>query len=522
MEDLAPPFVYDQAAFESLCAELVRAGFGPVPGTALGHWRGRVPEYFASLTDAASLELKIVDGWPAVSLRAFVPGLVADHVLTESGYICLWADDDPSQINGQTWQAFEQRLRAWVSSATNGFGSDDRSLDAWALFPSSATRTAELDIPALLGRPTDGDIHVVHGKIDPMLTLSNASEGHPLAGVVLYRKSVRLVPRSFQEYLAALTRRQRKNVMHGVARRTEVGEGEQSGGYDFVVLIWPKHDQYDALVLSFTGAGESLVALPNPTAARDTASRLRRAGPDAPVLRSKRVLIAGVGAVGGQVALTLASSGLGLLRLHDGDELQSVNLVRHVLEHYAVGHGKAAGMRAKLAGTAPWTEVEVAGFLTRNPNDLLPHIRGFDLVVDCTGFHATTLALAQACELENVPLLSVSLFRGGSVVRVHRQLEGDLPILRRSSPQYPVIPPGSGSEDVIGFLELGCTALVHNAPPASVTRAAADTALAALDILAGRETEGEMVVTVLRALDQEPYAKRGVFVYPQLSPGEDT
>ena len=507
-------FVYDQAAFEAFCAELVRAGFSPTVGSDGHHWTGAIPESLEPLTDARVMEIAITDGWPAVAAKAFVPGLIADHVLPKSGYICLWADDDPAQIHGQTWRVFLERLDRWAASARDGFELEDRALDSWVLFPGIAAVRAELDLPALLGTPRNGDIHVVHGKSKAILTLAkNARDDHPLEGVVMYRDNVRKAPRSLDEFRAALTRRQRDNLNHGLGRRDAVAHGEASGGYDFAVLAWPKYGQFEALVLSFAGAGAELTASPHSTSPSDAASRLRRAGPDASILQGKRILVAGAGAVGGQVALSLACSGVGELHLRDDDDLRSVNLARHVLDDYLVGYSKTLGLSVRIAGSAPWCRTVEGATVPLGPEQVADVIRGFDLVVDCTGMFAATLALASACELENVPLVSVSLHRGGALFRIQRQSPGDTPILQRTSPAYPAIPPGDDDETE-GFLELGCTAPVHNAPPTAVLRAAADTALLAVELLAGRDTGAEDVVTVLHPIDDAPFNTRGSFAFP--------
>lgn len=507
-------FVYDQAAFEAFCAELVRAGFSPTVGSEGCHWTGAIPESLEPLTDARVMEIAITDGWPAVAAKAFVPGLIADHVLPKSGYICLWADDDPAQIHGQTWAAFSARLDRWTARARDGFELEDRALDSWVLFPGIAAVRAELDLPALLGTPRNGDIHVVHGKWKAILTLTkNARDDHPLEGVVMYRDSVRVAPRSLDEFRAALTRRQRDNLNHGLGRRDGAAQGEASGGYDFAVLAWPKYGQLEALVLSFAGAAAELVASPHSISPSDVASRIRRAGPDASILQGKRVLVAGVGAVGGQVVLSLACSGVGELHLRDDDDLRSVNLARHVLDDYLVGYSKTVGLSVRIAGSAPWCRTVEGAALPLAPEQVAIIIRGFDLVVDCTGIFAATLALARACELENVPLVSVSLHRGGRLFRIQQQSQGNVPILQRTSPAFPAIPPGDG-EETEGFLELGCTAPVHNAPPTAVLRAAADAALLAVELLTGRDTGEQDVVTVIHPIDAAPFDTRGSFGFP--------
>lgn len=50
--------------------------------------------------------------------------------------------------------------------------------------------------------------------------------------------------------------------------------------------------------------------------------------------------------MGGQVALSLACSGIGGLHFRDDDDLRSVNLARHVLADYLVGYPKTVGIRS--------------------------------------------------------------------------------------------------------------------------------------------------------------------------------
>jgi len=514
-EKLRRPYVHDLAAFEAFCSELVRAGFSPLPDANQAQWTGPLPEVLSDLTDADAMSVTIVDGWPAVAARTAVPGLIADHVMPGTGYICLWADDDPGQLAGQTWEGLRGRLEQWAEGAKTAFGPEGGALDAWAMFEGLSPRRAEIDLPGLVGtNPRNGDVHVLHGKADVLLTLTRGpAADHPLEGVVLYRSVVRQTPRNFDALLSCLTRRQRENLMHGVGRRAAVEEGRASGGYDFAVLVWPKHGQLEALVISFSGDKDSLRAVPHIASPRDVASRLRRAGSDAAILRTRRVLLVGVGAIGGQVALTLASSGTGVLHLSDDDELRSVNLVRHVLPAHMVGYTKTSGLKVLIESASPWCEVTTLGGLSANPEEVAEIVRGFDLVVDCTGMFATTLAIAQACAVEQVPFLTVALFREGRAFRIRRQLTTDTPLVRRAPPEYPVIPAGEES-GLTGFLELGCTSPVHNSPPAAVTRAAADTALAAVAILAGRSRDAEDNVTVLVALDAEPFDRPGTYGFP--------
>lgn len=511
---MRPPYVFNQSAFESFCADLVVAGFSPVPETQQAAWVGPIPETLRSLTDVSEMRVSFPDGWPALAVRGYVPGLVSDHVVPDTGYICLWADDDPAQVVAQTWDAYLERLSAWAESAALDFRPEDRALDAWLMFSGRAALAVELNIPALFEEPHNGQTHVVCGRADGMLTLSRRPvENYQLSGPAFYRDAALKTPRTLDDFRAALTVRQRRNLENGLARRRDAKENDPSGGYDFAVLVWPKYGQYEALVLTFAGAEGNLTALANATSPSDAVSRLRRAGPDAPGLRGKRVLIAGVGAIGSQVARTLAASGVGRLRLHDDDSMRSTNLVRHILLSHSVGYAKAGFVKLYIEDIAPWCSATVHGSVPMRPDEILPLLDDVDLVVDCTGVFATTLAIAAACGEASVPVISAALARGGDAFRIQRQTKNDVPLMERTASEFPPIPPGSEVES-FGFLELGCTAPVHNAPPASVLRVASETTLACIDLLLGRDGRAADSVTILRSLDEPPFDVVGELRFP--------
>ncbi len=304
MEPLRP---YDQAAYERFCSDLAAAGFRPKPGTERRRWSGPTPSSLAPLTSAPRIHIVFYDGWPYRYAHVIVPGLATEHAA--SGTVCLWSEDDPAQIAGSTVDGLLRRLDEWAASAVGGWAPEDQALDPHIAFTETAKRWAEIDLPAVLGSATNGYIGTVYGRVRKRaLRLTDTAEDNPLTGPVYFRTGIARPPRNLDELRGLLTRRQRENLDAGLAARAAVEQNEPSGGHDHLVLSWPRHGTKDALVLSFSGAGPTLKAHANAATPTDWTSRLRRAGPDAALLASKRVLLAGAGSVGGHVGLTLANS----------------------------------------------------------------------------------------------------------------------------------------------------------------------------------------------------------------------
>lgn len=493
-----PTGIYDHAAFDAFSTELIRAGFSPVADTEQAKWVGPIPNTLSRLTAATEAFVLIPFGWPVVGAKILVPGLIADHV-TNSGYICLWADDDPAQSEAVSYSQLLERLAEWAAAAEDGFDLEDQALDSWAFFAQNQPPSAEIDLPSLLANSSNGLKRPLHGRCDLIWTFSrSAAEGHDLQGVLLYRSSAIKPPRSYGELLASLTKAQRDNLDRGVQQRSDTARGKPSGGYDFAILAWPRYGKHDALLVSFEGTGDSFGVAAHRMFPSDLESRLHRAGPDAKHLRNKKVLVAGVGSVGSQLALLLATSGVGVLHLSDDGRLRTVNLVRHAVGPSAVGYLKASGLAVRIDGAAPWCEVKTEDDIPNDPDAARDRVRGFDLVVDCTGTYSATTALSSACQEEKVPLVSVALYSAGNIFRVRCQAPGDLPFYERTEAAgYPSIPTAEG--DSFGFLELGCTSPIHNAPPIAVSLAAAEGARASIDLLLQRQVVARDAVTVLVA-----------------------
>lgn len=511
-----PPLdVWDTAALDTFTADLIAAGFERDPTRGRRRWTGPIHPGFTTLTDATEMTVELRDGWPARHPGVVVEGLRSEHV-NASGHVCLWRADDIS-LAWLRWHDISDRIEQWTERARTGWQPQDFALDAWLGFSRTHHAIVTLDLPAL--RPTlrDGTSGILHVRIKPLhwqLRAGAAREGQLHA--TWYARTAQLTtPRTLEQVRESLTTAQQRNLDRNLARRADVPPGVRSGGLDLILLTWDRGLGQDAMAISFGGAGDRLTAHSHQLAPIDHESLLRRAGPDATLLHSKTAAIVGCGAIGSHVAVQLATSGIGHLRLSDADTLLPANLVRHAAPGYLVGALKTAAVKAAVQERAPWTDVEVAGSIT-GPASALTLARGADIVIDTTGQTALSLLLPDLLDEHQIPLISSALYRGGALARIRRQaLPADTPISQRPhDARYPTIQPGNDGDDDHAGVELGCTALVHNAPPANVTAAASLTVQEVINILAGRATtDYDEVIDVYRPV-QAPLDKRGLALLP--------
>ena len=103
-----------------------------------------------------------------------------------------------------------------------------------------------------------------------------------------------------------------------------------------------------------------------------------------------------------------------------------------------------------------------------------------------------------------------------NLVHLCMGLDADAPITSRpDSPKYPIVPPGEPAVD-LAEPDLGCSAPVNNAPPASVLACASLIAQAAIDVLTERFELEDEVIDVYRPLRETPFDCVGRYRRPVL------
>ena len=154
-----------------------------------------------------------------------------------------------------------------------------------------------------------------------------------------------------------------------------------------------------------------------------------------------------------------------------------------------------------------------ARYSVRAENHIAIEIRAQDWPqawTDCTGILPLTAALAEVSRRAGIPLLTGALYHHGALARVQRQIADDVPLgARPTDDRYHDLPPDDSGTTGAGFLELGCTAPVNNAPPVAVLGTAADLAAAAIDLLTGRRERPDERIIVFRPMGP-PFEHPGI------------
>ena len=221
----------------------------------------------------------------------------------------------------------------------------------------------------------------------------------------------------------------------------------------------------------------------------DQAFVMRRGGSDTS-LSSKRVLLLGVGSLGGHLAVMLASAGIGNLTLVDYDKLSLDNAYRHVLGRLSVGKQKAKGMANLLRNRFPYIKVEpIVERTGRALKRRQVRLEDFDLIVDATGSSTHHLVLADLIseQKSHPPLLLTwlePLGLGGHVATCFSAQPG-CPRCLYSDPQLPLtnVTSFAAAGQELGQDAVGCGSYYTSFADLDSIRTAELTARKAINVL---------------------------------------
>jgi molybdopterin/thiamine biosynthesis adenylyltransferase len=153
---------------------------------------------------------------------------------------------------------------------------------------------------------------------------------------------------------------------------------------------------------------------------------------DVGLLGDARVLIAGCGSGGGQVALQLAMAGIRKFSLFDSDVLEPENVIRHVCGRRYVGQRKVDALADVLLDRNPNVEIERHDIDIMACTDLSDHVRRSTVVVLSTDNDPTRYLLNQLCVETKTPFVVGKVFTrgiGGEVFNYRPEESGCLACL---------------------------------------------------------------------------------------------
>ena len=499
-------------SLEKFTTELGCAGFRLIAESPSPRWTGTIHSAFKPLTDAKTMDIVIVPGWPFRPPALIVQGLNTSHS-TLAGLVCMWREGDPS-LEWTTLRGMFSRIEKWCQDARHGWEDDYLDQDALLNFSPRGALVAVFDLQDIGVHSRGwGDFHGVLNS-DPLrlhISSGRQSSESQLRGMWFHAGQLTIPPpRQLSEVPYCLARHQRRGLQRALEERKRPEPLIASGGVDVILVCWERRDRTDLLVMACKGIETEMEAIALQPGPNDEHSLILRAGPDAARLRTVTATLFGAGALGGHTATLLAESGIGSLKLVDPDSMLPGNVVRHVAGHGQVGAAKVHAVQAVIAEHASWTEVTCIREAPSTPGEIRELIDDADIVIDTTGNEALIGSLAMIVTDVGKPLVSGALYRGGFIGRVQRQaLPDDTPIHQRNDfTRYPIIPAGVEAED-FAAPQLGCSAPVNNAPPSAVAACASLIAQAAIDVLTCRFDLADDVVDVYRAIPDPPFDRIG-------------
>jgi molybdopterin/thiamine biosynthesis adenylyltransferase len=128
------------------------------------------------------------------------------------------------------------------------------------------------------------------------------------------------------------------------------------------------------------------------------------------LLARSHVAVIGLGSGGGFVALSLAMSGVGRFTLVDMEDLEAVNLTRHVADSRYLGWNKAKAMADLIRHRNPNAQLRVIeDDITKHPEAL----DGVDLVVVGVDGEGTKYKINELCLPRNIPAIYAGVYARG-------------------------------------------------------------------------------------------------------------
>lgn len=124
-------------------------------------------------------------------------------------------------------------------------------------------------------------------------------------------------------------------------------------------------------------------------------------------LKNSRVLIFGLGGVGGYVCEALARAGVGELHLVDADTIAESNLNRQIIASYeTIGKDKTEVCKARVLSINPECSVHIyKTFVLPEDFGNIPSFQDFDYIVDAIDTTSAKIAIIEKAKEFDVPII---------------------------------------------------------------------------------------------------------------------
>ncbi|UKK00760.2 hypothetical protein MACK_000834 [Theileria orientalis] len=172
-------------------------------------------------------------------------------------------------------------------------------------------------------------------------------------------------------------------------------------------------------------------------------------------ISTSAVLVIGAGGLGSPLLMYLASSGIGIIGVMDGDVVEVSNLHRQIIHDEAnVGMNKAKSARDRLLKMNPNGKYISYEFFfgVKEAHEILPL---YDVIVDASDNPQTKYLINDACILYNKPYVVASCIRSQGQLMVFNRLRKD--VHEEKIPCFRCICPEDGNPS-ISFVKNACSA----------------------------------------------------------------
>lgn len=124
-------------------------------------------------------------------------------------------------------------------------------------------------------------------------------------------------------------------------------------------------------------------------------------------INNAKIIVFGVGGVGGYLIEALIRCGVENITLVDNDQVSVSNINRQIIAlHSTVGRLKTEVMKERILDINPNCQVTTLNIFATKDNISEMKLQQYDYVIDCIDTISTKIAIAQFCDENNIMLIS--------------------------------------------------------------------------------------------------------------------